>query len=69
MDAGGVFELVDGSVASLTPPYRRGLWGRRGERRSDGPPLGALLGQGAACDGLTQPFEQAFKTRHVLPQL
>ena len=32
-------------------------------------PKGPLLAHRAACDGLTQPFEQAFKTRQALADL
>ena len=32
-------------------------------------PGGPLLAHRAACDGLTQPFEQAFKTRQALADL
>ena len=33
------------------------------------PPLWSLLGHSSACYGLTQPFEQALKTRQVLAKL
>ena len=33
------------------------------------PPSGSLWAHRAACDGLTQPFEQAFKTRQALADL
>ena len=41
----------------LTPRNGGAAWGRRGERRFDGP-WGPLLGHRAACYGLAQPFEK-----------
>ena len=72
MAEGRGFELVGRWAGVIS---RRETAELRGAGEANGGPMdpvflgGPLLGHRAACDGLTQPFEQAFKTRQALADL